>query len=188
MILTSLGEFSLLHTLSNIPVNKSPLGVHEIKLVVKSSPGLSDGSGVGQHADGTRHLSKISTWDNSGRLVVDSNLESSWTPVNKLDAPLGLDGGNGSVDILRDNISSVEQTAGHVLAMTRVALDHLVGRLETGVGDLRNGNLLMVSLFSRHDWGIGHEGEGDPWVGHQVSLELSQVNVQSSIESEGSSD
>ncbi len=69
-------------------------------------------------------------------LVVDSNFEASGTPVNKLDGSLGLDGGNGSVDILRDNISAIEQAAGHVLAVTGVALDHLVGRFKAGVGDL----------------------------------------------------
>merc|ERR1711892_471471 len=146
-ILTSLRELSLLHALSNIPMNKSSLGIHKVKLVVKPGPGLSDGSGVGQHADGTSNLSSVSSWDNGWWLVVDSNLESSWTPVNKLDAPLGLDGGDSSVHILGDNISSVEKTAGHVLAMTRVALDHLVGRLKTGVGDLRDSDLFMISSF-----------------------------------------
>merc|ERR1711892_616376 len=146
-ILASLRELSLLHALSNIPVNKSSLGIHEVKLVVKPGPSLSNGSGVGQHADGTGNLSSVSSWDNGWWLVVDSNLESSWTPVNKLDAPLGLDGGDGSVHILGDNISSVEKTAGHVFSMTRVTLDHLVGWLKAGVGDLRDSELFMVSLL-----------------------------------------
>merc|ERR1719237_1434986 len=34
-ILTSFREFSLFHTLTDVPVNKSSLGVHEIELVVK---------------------------------------------------------------------------------------------------------------------------------------------------------
>merc|ERR1719205_259708 len=187
-ILTGLRELSLFHTLSNIPVNKSSLGVHEVKLVVKPGPGFSNGSGVGQHADSTSNLSLVSSWNDSRRLVVDSNLESSWTPVNKLDAPLGLDGGDGSVHVLGDNISSIEKTAGHILAMTRVALHHLVGRLKTGVGDLGNSDLLVICFFSRDDGGIGHKRKVDPGVGHQVSLELSQVNVQSSIKSQGSCD
>merc|ERR1719205_58897 len=187
-ILAGLRELSLLHTLSNIPVNKSPLGIHKVKLVVKSGPGLGDGSGVGQHADSTSNLSLVSSWNDGRRLVVDSNLEASWTPVNKLDAPLGLDSGDGSVHVLGDNISSIEKAAGHVLAMTRVALHHLVGRLKTGVGDLGNSDLLVICFFSRDDGGIGHKRKVDPWVGHQVSLELSQVNVQSSIKSQGSCD
>lgn len=88
-------------------MNEGTLGVHEIELVVKTSPGLSDGGGVGQHADCTLYLGKISTWYNGRRLVVDTDLESSWTPVNELDSSLGLDGSDGSVDVLWYNITTV---------------------------------------------------------------------------------
>merc|ERR1719347_7290 len=46
----------------------------------------------------------------------------------------------------------------------------------------------MVSLLRRDDWGIGDEREMDPRVGHQVSLELSQVNIEGTIKSERGSD
>merc|ERR1719347_156996 len=46
----------------------------------------------------------------------------------------------------------------------------------------------MVSLLRRDDWGVGDEREMDPGVGHQVSLELSQVNIESSVKSERGSD
>ena len=39
-----------------LPMNEGPLCIHEIKLVVESSPGLRDGSGVGQHADRPTNL------------------------------------------------------------------------------------------------------------------------------------
>ncbi|KAF4526368.1 hypothetical protein B566_EDAN014106 [Ephemera danica] len=67
-----------------------------------------------------------------------SHLEASGTPVDKLDGPLGLDGGNGGVDILGHNISTVQHAASHVLAVTGVALHHLVSWLEASIGDLRN--------------------------------------------------
>merc|ERR1719317_952755 len=187
-ILTSFGEFSLLHSLSNIPVNKSSLGIHEVKLVVQPSPGFSNSCGIGEHTDCTSNLCLVPSWYNSGGLIVDTNLESCRTPVNKLDAPLSLDGCDGSVHILGDHISSVEKTASHVLAMTGIALHHLVSRLKTSIGDLRHSNLLMVSLLSRDDGSIGHKREVDPRVRHQVSLELRKVNVQSSIKSKGCSD
>merc|ERR1719317_487971 len=187
-ILTSFGEFSFLHTLSNIPVNKSSLGIHEVKLVVQPGPGFSNSCGIGEHTDSTSNLCLVPSWYNSGGLIVDTNLESCRTPVNKLDAPLSLDGCDGSVHILGDHISSVEKTASHVLAMTGIALHHLVSRLKTSIGDLRHSNLLMVSLLSRDDGSIGHKREVDPRVRHQVSLELRKVNVQSSIKSKGSSD
>merc|ERR1719357_420657 len=167
-VLTSFRELSLFHTLPNIPVNEGPLGVHEVKLVVQPSPGLSNSCGVGEHADCTSNLCLIPSWHNGWWLVVDANLESCGTPVNKLDAPLGLDGCDGSVHVLGDHISSVEKTACHVLAMTRVTLHHLVSRLKASIGDLRHSYLFMVSLLSRNDGSIGHKREVDPWVRHQV--------------------
>merc|ERR1719167_1369564 len=98
------------------------LGIHKVELVVKPGPSLCDGGGVAEHADRALHLGQVTAWHHSGGLVVDTNLEAGGTPVDKLDAPLGLDGGNGSIDILGDNVASVEHAAGHVLAVPRVAL------------------------------------------------------------------
>ena len=111
-------------------MNKSSLGIHQVKLVIQTSPGLGDGGGVAEHADGTLNLGQISSGDNGGRLVVNADLESGGTPVNELDAPLGLDGSDGGIDILGHNISSVEHAAAHVLAMARVTFDHLIGGLK----------------------------------------------------------
>ena len=115
-------------------------------------------------------------------------LEASGTPIDKLDRPLGLDGGDGSVDILGNHVTPVEETAGHVLAMTRVALDHLVGRFETGIGDLSHSELLMISLLGGDDRSVGDQGEVNPGVGNQVGLELGQIHVESSIEAQRSGD
>jgi len=46
----------------------------------------------------------------------------------------------------------------------------------------------VVGLFSRDDGGEGSKGEVDTGEGHQVSLELVQVDVQGTIEPEGSGD
>ena len=93
--------------------------------MVKASPGLSDGGGVGQHADGSLDLGKITSRNDGWWLIVDANLESSGTPVDELDGSLGLDGGDGSVDILGDNISSEQKTARHVLSVSGIAFYHL---------------------------------------------------------------
>ena len=76
-ILTSLRELALLHALTDIPVHERTLGVHQVKLVVKSSPGLGDGSGVAQHADSTLHLGQVTAWHHGRRLVVDSHLNTA---------------------------------------------------------------------------------------------------------------
>jgi len=46
----------------------------------------------------------------------------------------------------------------------------------------------MVSLLSRDDRSIGDQGEVNPWVGHQVGLELSQIHIESTIKAERCSD
>merc|ERR1712151_1001692 len=55
-ILTGLGEFSLFHALTDVPVD-----------------------------EGSHGLGEITTWDNSWWLVVDSALETGWAPVDELD-------------------------------------------------------------------------------------------------------
>ena len=115
-------------------------------------------------------------------------LETSWAPVHKLDGPLGLDGGDGSIDILGHHITSVQHAAGHVLAVTWVTFHHLVGWLKASIGDLSHRQLLMVGLLSRDDWGIGGQREMDTWVGHQVGLELCQIHIQGTIEPQGGGD
>jgi len=97
-------------------VDEGSLGVHEIELVVKSGPCLGDGGGVGQHADGTLDLGEVTSGDDGWWLVVDTDLEASWAPVDELDGSLGLDGGDGGVDVLGDDVTSVEHAASHVLA------------------------------------------------------------------------
>ena len=72
--------------------------------------------------------------------------------------------------------------------MKKVAETDLVGRLETGVCDLSNRELLVVGLLSRDDRSVGDQREVNPGVGHQVGLELSQINVQSTVKSERSGD
>merc|ERR1712230_296732 len=146
-ILTSFGELSFFHTLSDVPMDEGTLGVHKIEFVIDSGEDLSDGSGVGDHADGSHDLGEITTGHNSGGLVVDTALEASGAPVDELDGSLGLDGGDGGVDILGDNITAVHEAAGHVLSVAGVALGHHGGGLEGGVGDLGNGELLVVGLL-----------------------------------------
>ena len=106
-------------------MHEGSLGVHQIKLVIKTSPGLSDGGGVGQHADSSLDLGKITSRNDGWWLVVDTNFETGGAPVDELDSSLGLDGGDGSVDIFGDNISTEEQTTSHVLAVSRITFHHL---------------------------------------------------------------
>jgi hypothetical protein len=82
----------------------------------------------------------------------------------------------------------VKHAAGHVLAMSRVTLDHLIDRLKAGIGNLRNSELLVIGLLSRDDRSVSYQWEVNPWVGHQVGLELREIHIECPIKSEGGSD
>merc|ERR1711926_1173 len=59
-------EFTFFHTLSNVPVHKSTLGIHKIKLMIQTSPSFSNCCGVAQHAYSSLNLGQITTWYDSG--------------------------------------------------------------------------------------------------------------------------
>jgi len=183
-ILTGLGEFSLFHTFSDVPMDESSLGVHEIELVIDSGENFSDGSRVGDHAASSHDLGEITTGNDGRGLVVDSTLETGRAPVNELDGSLGLDGGDSGVDILGDDITSVHEAAGHVFTVAGVALGHHGGGLEGRVGDLGHGELLVVGLLGGDDGSVRGKHEMDSGVGDEVSLEFSDIDVKGTIESE----
>jgi len=187
-ILTGLGEFSLFHTFSDVPMDESSLGVHEIELVIDSGENFSDGSRVGDHAASSHDLGEITTGNDGRGLVVDSTLETGRAPVNELDGSLGLDGGDSGVDILGDDITSVHEAAGHVFTVAGIALGHHGCGLEGRVGDLGNGELLVVGLLGGDDGSVRGKHEMDSGVGDEVSLELGDIDVEGTIESERGSE
>jgi len=168
-------------------VDEGTLGVHKIELVVHAGEHLSDGGGVGDTATGTLHLGEVTTRDHSWWLVVDTTLETGRAPVDELDGALGLDGGNGGVDVLRDDITTVHHTGGHVLTVTRITLGHHVSWLETGVGDLGDGEGLVVGLLGGDDRRVGGNHEVNAWVWHEVGLELGDIDVEGTVETKGGS-
>merc|ERR1712190_593530 len=112
-ILTGLGELTLFHTLTDVPVDEGTLGVHKIELMIDTGEDLSDGGRVRDHANSAHNLSQVTTRNNGRGLVVDTTLETSGGPVDELDGSLGLDGGNGGVDVLGDDITTVHEAASH---------------------------------------------------------------------------
>jgi hypothetical protein len=136
------------------------------------------------HADGAHDAREVAAGDDGRGLVVDAALEAGRAPVDELDGALGLDGRDRGVDVLGDDVAAVHEAARHVLAVARVALGHHARRLEDGVGDLRDGELLVVGLLGRDDRGVRGEHEVDARVGDEVGLELGDVDVQGAVEAE----
>ena len=186
-VLAGLRELALLHTLTHVPVHEGALAVHEVELVREGGPGLGDRGGVGEHADGAVDLGEVSVRHHLWWLVADADLEASRAPVDELDGALGLEGGDGLLDIDWDDIAAVEEAGGHVLAVAWVALHHLAVWLEAGHADFLHAVGFVSGLGCRDDWCVGDQREVDAWVWHQVGLELVEIDVQRSIEAEGGS-
>ena len=129
-------------------------------------------------------LGQKSTWHDCGRLIIKSNFKSSGAPVHKLNRTLGLNGRNGGRHILGHHIAAIQQAAGHVLAVSRITLHHLIGGLERRIRDLCHSHLLVKSLLGGHNGRIGHQGKVNARVGHQICLKFSQVNIEGTIESQ----
>ena len=114
-------------------------------------------------------------------LIIDPDFETGGAPVDKLDRLLLLQLGDGGVDVTRNDVAAVEQTDGHVLAFSRVALHQLVSGFKASCCDLFNGALLVESFLCRHDGRVRDQRKVDARVRNEVVLELAEVNVQSAF-------
>jgi hypothetical protein len=75
----------------------------------------------------------------SGALITaHTYLETRRTPVDELNGSLSSDIGHSGVDVLRHNVTTVEQTTSHVFSLSWVTLDHLVVGFEARNGHLRH--------------------------------------------------
>jgi hypothetical protein len=92
------------------------------------------------------------------------------------------------VGFLGDDIATVQQAGSHVLAVTGVTLDHLVVRLEAGHGHLHDRVGLVRCLGGGYDRGVSNQREVNTGIGDQVGLELVQIDVERTVESEGGGD
>ncbi|KAI7091893.1 Tubulin alpha [Hortaea werneckii] len=158
---------------SHAPEQPDPHGPQRTRPPPYPHQRLGNGGRVGQHADCTVDLGEIAVRHHLRGLVADAQLEASRAPVNELDGTLGLEGGDGSVGVLGHDITTVEQASGHVLAVARVTLDHLVVGLEAGHGDLLDAVRLR---------------EVNTRVRDQVGLELVQVDVEGAVKAERGGD
>jgi hypothetical protein len=102
-----------------------------------------------------------------------------------LDGTLSLETSNSSVDILGNDIATVQHASCHVFPVAWVALYHLVVGLEARHGDLLHRIRLMRCLGGGNNWGVSHEREMDSWIGNQVGLEFVEINVEGAVEAKG---
>ena len=63
---------------------KRTLCKHQIELSIQALPSLGDSSRVAEHTQGAWHFAQITVGNDSRRLVIQSNLEASRAPIDKL--------------------------------------------------------------------------------------------------------
>jgi hypothetical protein len=68
-----------------------------------------------------------------------------------------------------------------------ITFGHHGSGFEGRVGDFSNWELFVISFFSWDDGGIWWKHEVNSGVGNKVGLEFSDINIEGSVESEGSS-
>jgi hypothetical protein len=125
-------------------VDEGTLGVHEVKLVVKARPGLSNGCGVAKHGNASVDGGKFAAGDADRprdnqyivmadwRLmdyslgIVDTELEASRAPFNEVERGLRLESSSGGGAVPRNDIATVQKSNSHILSIARVADNHLV--------------------------------------------------------------
>ena len=79
-----------------------------------------------ENVHSTVDFGKITIGNHLRWLVTDTNLETSWAPVNELNGALCLEMSDGGMDLLRNNVATIEKTCSHVFAVARITLHHLI--------------------------------------------------------------
>ncbi|KAJ0494268.1 hypothetical protein HanIR_Chr12g0595531 [Helianthus annuus] len=119
-------------------MNKRPLRIHQVELMVNAREHLSHTCRVRYHTHRSLHLRKITTRNHRWRLIINPTFESSRAPVDKLNRPLCFNSCHCCIHIFWDHITPIHQTTSHVFTMTRVTFRHHRRRFKSRVCDLSN--------------------------------------------------
>lgn len=84
-------------------------------------------------------------------IIVSVYLESCWTPLDELHVLLPFYHSDRRVYVFRYHVAPVQQAHCHVLPHARIAVHHLVIRLEARARYLRDRYQLMTGLLRRED-------------------------------------
>ena len=158
-------------------MDESTFAVHHIEFSIETIPCLSNGSSVGtksaifliqelQHCNRSISLSLIPSIRNNGLqlelvsrkknlLVINSQFETSRTPINKLNSPTHFNRRDSLVSIPGDNISTIQQSTSHIMSGARIAYNHLIMRFKTLEGDILNTMTFMLRFSLGDDRGAG---------------------------------
>jgi hypothetical protein len=143
---------------------------------------------VVQHRNRSISLSLIPIIRHNSLLIINPQLETRRTPIDKLNGPTRLDARDGLVGVTGDDVAAVQEGTGHVVGGAGVTDDHLVVGFEALEGDVLDAVGFVLGFGFGDDGGAGDEGVVDSGVGDEIGLEFSEVDVQGAFEAEGGGD
>mmetsp|Transcript_18966 Transcript_18966/g.24414 ORF Transcript_18966/g.24414 Transcript_18966/m.24414 type:complete len:296 (+) Transcript_18966:410-1297(+) len=115
-------------------------------------------------------------------LVVDTTFEPTRAPVHKLNSALVLDNADSLIDGTGSTVTTVQETGGHVLSMTGVALGQHVVRFKNISGNFSQGKVFMGRLFRRNKGRVRRDQHVQTRVGDQVGGEFRNIDIQRTVE------
>ena len=101
---------------------------------------------------------------------------------------MGFDICDGSIDVLGDDVPSVEEADRHVFPVLGVTLHHLVLRLEAGLCDHINTKTFVRRKLCGDQRSVGGKRVVNTGIGNKVCLELIEVNIEGPVKSEAGRD
>ena len=155
--------------------------------MVQSWKNLSNRSCIWYHSTCSHDFGQVTSWYNCWWLIINSDFETSWAPVNKLNRSFCFYLLNRCIDIFWYNIASVHQRTRHIFAVPRIAFGHHVGRLERLESNFLNWKLLVISFLSWNQGSIWWQHKMNSGIWDKIGLQLCNVNIQSTIKSQWSS-
>merc|ERR1719285_375002 len=189
-VFSCLRKLSFLHTFTHIPMHKSSLGIHQVVLRVDPfGEHTADSNVVPNHSyilfSGGRDI----FLNNSSWNFIQTYLETCGTPLDEADLVVLLEPLYGCICLFRLDVTTVVNRDCHILVLHRVklgVLDKHVLWLEAVVSDFSHHLCLMRCLLLANNRckRCSHEVQPRKW--YQVRLELAQINVQFSVETQRS--
>ena len=130
----------------------------------------------------------LTAWYSHWRTIVDANLETSRTPLDQIECRFCLERSNCRVAVSGNDITTVEESHGHVFALGWITNHHLVGRFCALAGELIDLEALMGRLLLANDRSIADQRIVDTWIWNEVRLELVEVNIQGAVKAQTGGD
>mmetsp|Transcript_33652 Transcript_33652/g.54772 ORF Transcript_33652/g.54772 Transcript_33652/m.54772 type:complete len:474 (-) Transcript_33652:67-1488(-) len=187
-ILSGLGKLALFHTLTDIPMHKRALRIHQVVLLADALAKHSrDGGIVSNHHHVALGRRQIILRQHRRWLLIETDLEASRAPLHKRRLLVRLQPLHRRVRLFRLHIATIIHRNSHIFVLFRIKISNLgkkVARRETRLRDGLHIILLRFRFLRCHHRRHRRNHEMQTREGHQVGLELVEVHIQFALETQ----